>query len=556
MTTAGVPADDTDTAEPEAKRGRVRRVAAVVTTVLACLLVLFALVGPEALSQLSPWAFLRIPIEALIGLAILVVLPPTARKVVGWILGVVLGVLTVVKILDMGFQATLGTPFDPLSGWAFLGPGLDFLNGAIGHVGAIVVAVLAAVLTVAIVVLVALAVLRLTRLAAGHRVGSLRAAGALGVVWVVLAVTGVQVAQGEPLAARGAATLAYDNVRQVGVDIRDQRQFADQLTHDPYATTPAGQLLGGLRGKDVLLVFVESYGQVSLHDPQVTDVLKSGTAQLKAAGFDARTGFLTSSTTGGGSWLAHSTLESGLWINNEQRYNTFTDSNRATLTSLFRRAGWQTFADIPENTEDWPQGDVYRFGKLYDSRNVGYQGPGFAYSNMPDQYTMAAFQRLVRANPNHQPLMAEIDLTSSHSPWTHQPRLVNWNAVGNGSIFDPMPSQGKSFGEVWPDPVKIRQAYGQSIKYSVSTLIQYLQHYGDKNTVMVFLGDHQPQEPVVSPNHTRNVPITIVAKDPTVLNKIASWHWTEGLMPAQNAPVWRMDQFRDKFLATFSTSKS
>jgi hypothetical protein len=468
------------------------------------------------------------------------------------VLGVLLGVLTVLKVLDMGFQATLGTPFDPLSDWSFLGPGLDFLKGAIGEVGAIAVAVLAGLLTVAIVVLVALAVLRLARLAAGHRVGSLRTAGALGLVWVVLAVTGVQVAQGEPLAARGAATLAYDNVRQVGIDIRDQRQFASQLATDPYATTAGSQLLGGLRGKDVLLVFVESYGQVALRDPQVTDVLKSGTAQLKAAGFDARTGFLTSSTTGGGSWLAHSTLESGLWINSEQRYNTFTSSNRLTLTSLFRRAGWHTVADIPENTEDWPQGDVYRFGKLYDSRNVGYQGPGFAYSNMPDQYTMAAFQRLVRSNPDHPPVMAEIDLTSSHSPWTHQPRLVDWNAVGDGSIFDPMPAQGKSFGEVWPDPVKIRQAYGHSIKYSISTLIQYLQHYGDKNTVMVFLGDHQPQEPVVAPNHSRNVPITIVAKDPTVLKRMDSWHWTEGLMPAKNAPVWRMDQFRNRFLTAFS----
>lgn len=547
-----VAADDT---EPAARRGRVRRAAAVVTTVLACLLVLFALVGPDALSGLSPWVFLRIPIEALVGLALLVVLPPTARRVVGWILGVVLGVLTVLKVLDMGFQATLGTPFDPLTDWSFLGPGLDFLNGAIGRVGAIAVAVLAAVLTVAIIVLVALAVLRLTRLAAGHRVGSLRTVGALGVVWVVLAVTGVQVAPGEPLAARGAATLAYDNVRQVGIDIRDQRQFADQLSHDAFAGTAGSQLLGGLRGKDVLLVFVESYGQVALHDPTVDSVLRSGTAQLKAAGFDARTGLLTSSTTGGGSWLAHSTLESGLWIDNQQRYTEFTDSNRLTLASLFGRAGWHTVADIPENTEDWPQGAVYHFGKIYDSRNVGYQGPGFAYSNMPDQYTMAAFQRLVRSDPNHQPLMAEIDLTSSHSPWTHQPRLVDWNAVGDGHIFDPMPSQGKSFGEVWPDPVKIRQAYGQSIRYSVTTLIQYLQHYGDKNTVMVFLGDHQPQEPVVAPNHTRNVPITIVAKDPAVLNRISSWHWTEGLLPAQNAPVWRMDQFRNRFLTAFGTDK-
>jgi hypothetical protein len=104
---------------------------------------------------------------------------------------------------------------------------------------------------------------------------------------------------------------------------------------------------------------------------------------------------------------------------------------------------------------------------------------------------------------------------------------------------------------VWRDPNLIRSQYAQSIAYTLSTLTSYLQRYGDKNTVMIYLGDHQPA-PVVTRNSTnRDVPITIVARDPAVLDRIAGWGWTDGLKPAPNAPVWPMDSFRNRFLTAF-----
>ena len=55
---------------------------------------------------------------------------------------------------------------------------------------------------------------------------------------------------------------------------------------------------------------------------------------------------------------------------------------------------------------------------------------------MPDQYILSAFQRLELAQPNRGPVMAEIDLVSSHWPWAPLPQMVDWNDVGDGSIFD------------------------------------------------------------------------------------------------------------------------
>ena len=72
-------------------------------------------------------------------------------------------------------------------------------------------------------------------------------------------------------------------------------------------------------------MFVESYGRVAVQDssfsPRIDAVLERGTAQLRAAGFSSRSAFLTSPTFGGLSWLAHSTLQSGVTVDGQRRYD-------------------------------------------------------------------------------------------------------------------------------------------------------------------------------------------------------------------------------------------
>jgi hypothetical protein len=315
-------------------------------------------------------------------------------------------------------------------------------------------------------------------------------------------------------------------------------------------------LLTGLRGKDVIVSFVESYGRSALEDPQqaaiVDPALAAGTQQLKAAGFSARSGFLTSSTFGGYSWLAHSTFQSGLLINGQQRYRTLVSTDRLTLTSAFRRAGWQTVAVEPDNTYVWPEGAFYGYERVYDSRNLGYAGPHFGWSTMPDQYTLSEFQRREYGKP-HAPMMAEITLTSSHTPWAPIPQLVDWNAVGNGAIYGAQEKAGNSPESVWKDSNKVRTEYAKSIAYSVGSLISWAEKYGNDNLVLIFFGDHQASSIVSGKNATRDVPITIVAHDPAVLDKMSAWGWQDGLRPNPQAPVMPMESFRDRFLATFGS---
>ena len=325
---------------------------------------------------------------------------------------------------------------------------------------------------------------------------------------------------------------------------------------DPLSRVPADELLTGLRGKDVLFVFVESYGRVAVEgssfSPGVNEVLAAGTKQLDSAGFSSRSAFVTSPTFGAISWLAHSTIQSGLWVDSQQRYDVLVKSSRNTLSQAFGRAGWRTVADVPANTRDWPEGAFYDFDHIYDSRNVGYKGPRFGYPTMPDQYTLDAFHRLELAREDRRPVMAEIDLISSHAPWSRTPRMVPQASVGDGSVFDGMVEQLPSEKDIWPSPKRVQAAYGDSIEYSLSAFLEFMKTYGDDDLVVVLLGDHQPATIVSGDDADRDVPISIIARDPAVLDRISSWGWHDGLKPPTGAdPVFKMDAFRDRFLAAY-----
>jgi hypothetical protein len=545
-------------ADRAAGTGRTRRVAARVTTVLAAVLVLAALVAPDRLSGLTPGAFLRIPVEALLGVALVLVLPGRPRRVVAALAGVALGLLTIVKFLDMGFYAVRDRPFDLTLDWILLDDAVSFLGDSIGRNGAKAVAVGVVLLLVALLVFMTLAVLRLTRLVVRHNAVATRAVAALTAIWFVCAVPGVEIVPDVPVADATAANFLYDRAMQLRNAVQDKEDFAKESSVDKFRGTPDAQLLTGLRGKDVVLTFVESYGRDAVEDPemasQVDAVLDAGTKRLDKAGYASRSAFLTSPTTGSGSWLAHATFLSGLWVNNDRRYSTVMSSDRMTLNTAFQRANWRTVGIMPGVTKAWPEGEFYDFDQVYDSTQLGYRGPRFSFATMPDQYTLSTFERLERAKKDRGPLMAEIPLVSSHAPWTPLPRMIGWQDVGDGSIYHTMASGPGHRPEyvLNRDPTEVRAEYRQSIEYSLESLISYVEKFGDKNLVLVFLGDHQPAPIVVGAKASRDVPITIVARDPAVLDRISTWGWQDGLNPGPKAPVWRMDSFRDRFLTAYA----
>ena len=484
--------------------------------------------------------------------------PPRAGRVIAVAAGVVLAVLTLLKVLDIGFGVALDRPFDPVSDWAYFGPAFGVLGDSVGHAAAVVVVVAASLL-----------VSRCWPCCRCRRAGWRWSPAAMGSgprgplprsvrCGSAAPCWDCRSSPGAAVASASTGGLAYNQVRAISGDVADQQAFTDSISHDPQAITPGNDLLTALRGKDVLFVFVESYGKVALTDPADRP-------------WRRRRPHLGHQRACGCGVLGAQRLPHIVDVRRYQLARALHAAVRAVdrqpvalqrtgrlesvhpVSDAFARAGWRTVGDVPSNYTEWPEGtSFYHYDQIYDAHNVGYVGPQFSYAQMPDQYILSAFQRMELAKP-HPPVMAEIDLVSSHTPWAPLPTMVNWDAVGNGSVFDGMPASGASPTAVWSTDDGIKRAYGQSIQYSMTALSSFVATYPDPNLVMVVLGDHQPASVVSGSNPSHDVPISVIAHDPTVLDRIDGWGWTDGLRPADDAPVWRMDSFRNKFLAAFGS---
>jgi phosphatidylglycerophosphate synthase len=540
---------------------RTRQALRLAITAASVVLVWGVLVAPDRLSQLTPAAFVRIPVEGLVLVAIALVLPAWPRRIVAAVAGVTFGLLTLVKILNMAFYEEIGRPFNPVFGWADIGPAIGVVRDTIGPTRTNIALAALWIGLILLVGAITAATIHITAVTARHRRDAVRGLAALTAVWALCAGLSLQLVQGSPVASTSAAGLVVAQVRNTQAALRDQRLFEQALRRpDHEASVPASDLLTGLHGKDVMIAFVESYGQAAVQgtsfSPGVDAALHRDTASLARAGWSARSAWLNSPGFGGVSQLAHSTLQSGLWVNTELRYADLVASHRFTLSDAFDKAGWRTVSDSPENDPVWPPGtSFYHFDKLYNRFNVGYRGPAFSYASMPDQYTLAKFQRN-ELGPGHKPVMAEFDLVSSHYPWAPVPTMVPWNKVGNGSIFDPMPARGQTPLSILGSASKERQAFGKSIQYSLQALTSWVTELNDPNLVLILLGDEQPAGPISPPGASHEVVASIIARDPSVFRQISSWHWQDGLLPGQSAPLESMGAFRNQFLGAFSTASS
>ncbi|MFE9168035.1 CDP-alcohol phosphatidyltransferase [Streptomyces kebangsaanensis] len=534
------------------------RVLSLAVTVLALLLVVVALLLPNKWEQFEVAAFTRIPVEALLGAALLLVLPRRARVVVAVLGGVALGVLTVLNLTDIEFNEYLGRSFNVILDWQLLDDAQSYLADTLGGTVARLAAVGVVLLVLAVLAVMALSVVRVGGFLGRHKTRSTRGLLLVSALWMLCSTLDVQVS-GFPVASEHTVTMIKYREKGVRATLQDERDFARTARADAFGDTPGSQLVPDLRGKDMIFTFIESYGRSAIEDPimapGVNETLDVSTQTLAKAGFHAKSGWLTSATYGGGSWLGHSTFMSGLWVDNQNRYRTVTSGDRLTLTEAFRKTGaWDTVGIMPGVQKGWPEAKWYGLDKVYNAFQMGYQGPKFSWSTMPDQYALEALQRLEHGKKRDKPLASFVILTSSHQPWAPVPEMVDWDEVGDGSVFRGIEAAGTRPADIITDPTRSREEYGRSVQYSMTALTEWMERYAHDDTVLVVLGDHQPVARVSGENASRDVPCSIVAKDPKVLEKIADWGWSDGLRPAHDAPVWRMNSFRDRFLTAYGST--
>src|SRR5690606_32617333 len=159
----------------------------------------------------------------------------------------------------------------------------------------------------------------------------------------------------------------------------------------------------------------------------------------------------------------------------------------------------------------------------------------------------SAFERLARqpARAQGRPVMAEIALISSHAPWTPVPRLVDWSAVGDGTIFNAQAESGDPPRVVWADHERVRRQYIATIDYVLETLGDYIPRFGE-DAVFVILGDHQPAALVTGREASRAVPIHIVSRDAAMIGDFLAEGFAPGMTPSAQGPEPPMDAMRER----------
>jgi hypothetical protein len=143
-------------------------------------------------------------------------------------------------------------------------------------------------------------------------------------------------------------------------------------------------------------------------------------------------------------------------------------SGRQTLFHIAADAGFHTAAVMPQITLDWPEATLMGFETVLAAADLGYAGLPFNWVTMPDQFTFAALDRLLRDGGDKRPLFAQVATGSSHAPWVPVPEIVDWDAIGDGRIFNEMAAAGDPPDVVWRDRDRVRDQYRQAIDYALA----------------------------------------------------------------------------------------
>jgi len=524
-------------------------------TFLAFAVLFLALVLPNRLDWISPAAFTMFPLELVI-ICLLLLAPGRVGTVLRVLLSILLGLSLVLRGADLATHEMFARPFNLIFDGHLLADGSRLLTGVLGSVAAVSVGILLALM---VALLCVLAFLVLGRIRQFLRIKPRLS----GVTLLVLLTAWFALDTFRWVERPRTDAYAWHQLRLHAEDTwrswQDIQEFAATVGVDEWSDRLGDQLFDRLQGKDVLVIFAESYGRMLLEREPFADQMRDALLQsenvLRADGFDMQSAFLTAPTVGGLSWLAHASALAGTWIDSETRYKSLVMSERATLNRLFREAGWRTVAAMPAISMAWPEGQYYGYDHIYDAHNFGYQGLPFNWVTMPDQYVLSALHERELSEQVRPPVMAEVALISSHAPWTPVAQLVPWSNVGDGRIFNEQAQAGPTPEEVWQNVESIRDHYRRSIEYMLESVVSYVEHYGNDNLVVLLLGDHPPAPLVSGDPEGRDVPVHLIARDPAVFEAVSQWRWQPGMLPDDKAPVWRMDQLRDRFVDAFSSTR-
>jgi hypothetical protein len=356
------------------------------------------------------------------------------------------------------------------------------------------------------------------------------------------------------LTAKASKVVAY-NLRGIIAADTVRREYQAEIDK-AVAARPKVTNLRKLAGHNVLLMFVESYGSINFKDPAFAAVqlptIAAFEKQVRAAGYHAYSDTLTSPITGGGSWMAHATMTTGVKVDNQGLYDVLLTGNIQAMGSVFRADGYRTVAAMPRMNQPWPEGAFFGFDKVYQEQTFDYRGRRFSWESIPDELILEKMHRFELTEPK-QPVFVQYVLSSSHAPFDLIPTLVpDPTSLTDGANYFNLPAQ--------PFPVKDGRVfdnvagYQASIRYTMDSIGRYLAERLKDDSLIIVLGDHQPPLTAVAASRDKTVPIHVLSRDPAMVEPFRAAGWAAGMTPAFRTPGTSMEDFLAAFVGSFSTA--
>jgi hypothetical protein len=373
--------------------------------------------------------------------------------------------------------------------------------------------------------------------------------GALGVAWLA-GWAGHPPAPGWMRFSLPVTATITDQLRQMARAAADERQ--PPAAGDMAANTPP--TFAALAGDDVLLVFLESYGSITVTEPALAARLADERAALAHAvansGRRAASATVVAPTFGGNSWLSHLSLLSGRDVTDPGAYARTMQGAAGTLVGDFTRAGYETLALMPGLRQAWPEGAFYRFDRILGADALDYRGPAFGWWRIPDQFVLARLDHEPRAG---RPRFVLFTTISSHAPFRPTPPYQpDWARLLGPTPYGPEAERAIAQA---PDWTNLAPAYGDSIAYALQWLAGYLALHAAADLTVVVLGDHQPPAAVSGPERDWTVPVHVITRREGVLDALLGAGFVAGLEP-RAAPLDTTGGLRARLARAFSGSGS
>ena len=319
---------------------------------------------------------------------------------------------------------------------------------------------------------------------------------------------------------------------------------------------PLASDLARLRGADVFVIFLESYGAATYDRPEHRARLVPARDTLAAAaaatGRGVMSAFVQSPTFGGASWLAHASLLSGVEVRDGEAYNMLMTERRRTLVRTFADRGYRTVALMPGLRQDWREGAAfYGFDEIYGADRLEYRGPEFGWWRIPDQYALAKLDQLEVAPHPRLPLFVFFPTITSHAPFRPVPPYQpDWQRLLGERPYDPAVERAlQGYRAEWQN---LDPAYADSVAYALEWLGGYLRQRRDADLVLVVLGDHQPPVGVGGERPSWDVPVHVIAKHGPLLDALTAEGFVAGLAP-QRPRIGGMDDLARVLVRTLGS---